>query len=123
MIDFLIDLIGDLFSDGAEVIGDTVSTVSDVVSNIELGDVLLIGSVIYVANLTVSSIQDELRNRRELKAKGATQVIIKDFLESHGCTVVSMDAYNAQNKKVGVLSMECRSYSGLYKGQKVAIKA
>lgn len=121
MLDFLIDLIGDLFSDGADLIGDAASTVGDVVSNIDLSDVLLIGSAIYVANLTVSSIQDELRNRRELKAKGATQVIIKDFINNNGYTEVSFAALNAQNKQVGTFSMKGRSCSGLYKGQKIAI--
>ncbi|MBD5194925.1 MAG: hypothetical protein HDS71_08865 [Bacteroidales bacterium] len=121
MLDFLIDLIGDLFSDGADLISDTASTVGDVVSNIDLSDVLLIGSTIYVANLTVSSIKDELHNRQELKAKGAIQVIIKDFTNNKGYTEVSLAALNAQNKQVGTFSMKGRSCSGLYKGQKIVI--
>lgn len=117
MFDFIIDLISDIFDWG----GDAVETVADVVSSVDLGDVLLIGSAIYVANLTVSSIKDELRNRRELKAKGATQVVIKDFINHNGCTEVSFAALNAQNIQVGTFSMKGSSCSGLYKGQKIAI--
>ena len=121
MIDFFLELLGDLFESGGEVIESVGETVGDVVSNVDLGDVLLIGSAIYVANLTVSSIQDKLRNRRELKAKGATQVIIKDFINNNGYTEVSFAALNAQNKQVGTFSMKGRSCSGLHKGQRIAI--
>ena len=117
MLDFLFDIIGEIFDWGS----DAIDAVVDVASNVDLGDVLLIGSAIYVANLTVSSIQDELRNRRELKAKGATQVIIKDFINNSGYTEVSFAALNAQNQQVGTFSMKGRSCSGLYKGQKIAI--
>ena len=121
MLDFIFEILGDIFdwgSDAIEAVGDTVV---DVANNIDLGDVLLIGSAIYVANLTVSSIKDELHNRQELKAKGATQVIIKDFINNNGYTEVSFAALNAQNKQVGTFSMKGRSCSGLYKGQKIAI--
>ncbi len=117
MIDFLLDIIGEIFDCGS----NAIDTVVDVASNVDLGDVLLIGSAIYVANLTVSSIQDELRNRQELKTKGATQVIIKDFINNSGYTEVSFTALNAQNKQVGTFSMKGCSCSGLYKGQKIAI--
>ena len=60
-------------------------------------------------------------NRQELKAKGATQVIIKDFINNNGYTEVSFAALNAQNKQVGTFSMKGRSCYGLYKGQKIAI--
>ena len=121
MLDFLIKLLGDIFDWGGDAIESVGETVADVASNIDLGDVLLIGSAIYVANLTVSSIKDELRNQKELKAKGATQVIITDFINNNGCTVVSFAAVNSQNKQVGTFSMKGRSCSGLYKGQKIDI--
>lgn len=121
MIDFIIDILREIFDWGGDAIEAVGDTVVDVASNVDLGDVLLIGSAIYVANLTVSSIQDELRNRRELKAKGATQVIIKDFINNNGYTEVSFAALNAQNKQVGTFSMKGRSCSGLHKGQQIAI--
>ncbi len=121
MLDFLIELFRDLFEGGSEIVESVGDAVSDVATNADLGDVLLIGSAIYVANLTVSTIQDELRTRKELKAKGATQVVIKEFIDKSGYTEVSFAALNAQNKQVGTFSMQGRSYSGLYKGQKIAI--
>lgn len=117
MLDLIWDAIEALFDWG----GDAIDTVAEVASNVDLGDVLLIGSAIYVTNLTVNSIKDELRNRQELKAKGATQVVIKDFINQSGYTEVSFAALNAQNKQVGTFSMKGRSCSGLYKGQKIAI--
>lgn len=121
MLDFLIDLLGDLFESGSEIVESFGETVVDTVSNVDLSDVLLIGGAIYVANLTVSSIQDELRNRKELKAKGATHVIIKDFINKSGYTEVSFAAMNAQGKQVGKFSMQGRTCSGLRKGQQIAI--
>lgn len=121
MLDFLIELLGDLFEEGGEIIESVGDTVVDAVSNVDLSDILLISSAIYVANLTVSSIQDELRTRKELKAKGATHVIIKDFINKSGYTEVSFAAMNAQGKQVGKFSMQGRSCSGLYKGQQIAI--
>ena len=117
MLDLIWDAIEALFDWG----GDAIDTVAEVASNVDLGDVLLIGSAIYVTHLTVNSIKDELRNRQELKAKGATQVVIKDFMNQSGYTEVSFAALNAQNKQVGTFSMKGRSCSGLYKGQKIAI--
>lgn len=121
MIDFILEILSDIFDWGSDAIETVGETVVDVASNVDIGDVLLLGSAIYVTNLTVSSIRDELRNRRELKAKGATQVIIKDFINSNGYTEVSFAALNAQNKQVGTFSMKGRSYSGLHKGQRIAI--
>jgi hypothetical protein len=93
------------------------------VGSVDLGDVLLIASTIYVTNLTVNSVRDVLRNRQELKENGATHVIIKDFIDSNdrGYTEVSFAALNEQNEQVGTFSMEGRSCSGLYVGQKIAI--
>lgn len=118
MLDLILEALEAIFDWG----GDAIDTAVDVASNVDLGDVLLIGSAIYVTNITVRSIQDELRNRKELKVKGATKVIVEDFFKNNGHTVVSLTALNDQNKRVGTLSMEGRSYSGLHKGQVIAIK-
>lgn len=123
MFDFIIDIIEQIFDSTEGAIESVVETAVDVADNVDLGDVILIGSTIYVANLTVSSIKDELRKRQELKAKGVTRVIIGDFVKDHedGCPVIHFNAYTAQNKQVGQFSMKGRSYSGLYKGQEIAI--
>lgn len=117
MLDLILDAVEAIFGEGSDV----MEALSGVADGVDIGDALLIGSAIYVANLTVSSIQDELRNRRELKAKGATQVIIKDFINQNGYTEVSFAALNAQNKQIGTFSMKGRSCSGLHKGQRIAI--
>lgn len=121
MIELLGDLIEgviDFFSDGGggEVIGDIAAGSLDVIS-----DALLIGSVVYVTSLTVDSIRSELGNRRELKAKGVTNVVIQDFINQSGYTEVSLAALNAQNKQVGTVKMKTKGYANVHKGQKIAI--
>ena len=87
----LIEWIGDLF-DGGDVIDSVVDggaavigTAFDVIST-----ALLIQGVLYVASLTVDSIRSELNNRRELKAKGVTNVVIQDFINQSGYTEISL---------------------------------
>lgn len=119
MLDLIWEAIQAIFESGEEI----ASNIDEVVGNMDWTDVLLIGSAIYVANLTVSSIQDELRNRKELKEKGVTHVILKEIIENNekNCTVLSLEALNAQNKSVGTFKMEGKSCSGLHKGQTIAI--
>lgn len=117
MLDLIWEAIQALFDFGE----GAIENIEELANGVDLSDALLIGSAIYVANLTVSSIQDELKNRKELKAKGATQAVIKDFLTNNGYTEISLDAFNAQNKQVGTFSMKSRSCSGIYKGQRISI--
>lgn len=121
MLDFIIEILGDIFDWGGDAIESVGKTVAEVASNVDLGDVLLIGSAIYVANLSVSSIRDKLRNRQELKAKGATQVVIKKFFEERDGIRLDLVALNAQNQQVGKFSMKGNSISGLSEGQRIAI--
>lgn len=121
MLDLLGDLIEgviDFFSDGGggEVIGDIVAG-----GFVVLSDALLIGSVVYVASLTVDSIRSELGNRRELKDKGVTNVVIQDFINQSGYTEISLAALNAQNKQVGTVKMNTKGYVDVHKGQKIAL--
>lgn len=111
----LIEWIGDLIdgADIADAVGDAASFV---------GDALLIGGAIYVASLTVDSIKSELRNRRELKEKGVTHVIILDFInQTNGYTEVSLAALNAQNQQVGTVKMQSKGSVNVYKGQRIAL--
>ena len=127
----MIELLGDIIEwvvdlfDGGEAVpgiveggGDLLSTAFDVVST-----ALLIQGAIYVTTLTVDSIKSELSNRRELKNKGVTNVVIQDFIRQNGRTVVSLAALNAQNKQVGSVNIESRSsdYSSLKVGQKIQL--
>ena len=118
----LIEWIGDLF-DGGDVIDSVVDggaavigTAFDVIST-----ALLIQGVVYVASLTVDSIRSELNNRRELKAKGVTNVVIQDFINQSGYTEISLAALNAQNQQVGTVKMKTSGYSNVKKGQKIQL--
>ena len=118
----LIEWIGDLF-DGGDVIDSVVDggaavldTAFDVVST-----ALLIQGAIYVASLTVDSIRSELNNRRELKTKGVTNVVIQDFINQNGYTEISLATLNAQNQQVGTVKMKTRGYSNVKKGQKIKL--
>lgn len=117
MLDFIFELLGDIFDWGS----DAVEAVADAASSVSVADALLIGSAIYVTHITVKSVQDELRNRQELKAKNATKALVKEFLTENGHTTVSLAALNAQNQQVGTFKMQGNSCSGLRKGQVIEI--
>ena len=113
----LIEWIGDLL-DGGEVLDTVVDggaaflgTAFDVIST-----ALLIQGVVYVASLTVDSIRSELNNRREIKAKGVTNVVIQDFINQNGYTEISLAALNAQNQQVGTVKMKTKGNSTVKKG-------
>ncbi len=117
MLDFILEILEDIFDWGS----DAVETVVDTATTIDISDVILFSSAIWVANLTVSSIRDNLRSRQELKAKGATQVIIKKFFDERDGIRLDLVALNAQNQQVGKFSMKGRSVSGLSEGQRIAL--
>lgn len=117
MLDFIFEILGDIFDWDEGVIEPGGETFIDVIGNVDFGDVLLIGGAIYVANLSVDSIRDIIRNRQELKANGATQVVIKKFFEERDGIKLDLVALNAQNQQVGKFSMRGNSSSGLYEGQ------
>ena len=118
----LIEWIGDLFdvSEGVtDVVGggaDILNIAFDVVST-----ALLIQGAVYVASLTVDSIRSELNNRRELKNKGVTNVIIQEFIEKNGYTEISLAALNAQNQQVGTVQMRTKGSSNVEKGQRIKL--
>lgn len=118
----LIDWVGDLF-DGGDAISGVVDGGAAVLSNAfdVLSTVLLIQGVVYVASLTVDSIRSELCNRRELKSKGVTNVVIQDFINQNGYTEISLAALNAQNQQVGTVKMQSRGTVNVRKGQKIAL--
>lgn len=117
----LIEWVGELFDGGDAVAGaiggsDLIASAVDIVST-----ALLIQGAIYVASLTVDSIRSELNNRRELKAKGVTNVVIQDFINQNGYTEISLAALNAQNQQVGTVKMKTKGNSTVKKGQKIQL--
>lgn len=128
MLDFLLELggdlidwIGDLFESGVDAVTsvDTTGIIDGVASVVS--DAFLIGSALYVVSLTADTIKSELQNRRELKDKGVTHVIIQEFIQSSGYTEVSLAALNSQNQQVGTVKMKTNDASRVHKGQKIYI--
>jgi len=128
MLDFLIDIIGEIFGSGAEdAIEEGIAAVTDAVTEVDwsslIGDVistsLLIAGAISVASITESAIREQLRNRAELKNKGVKSAVVKDFIEQAGYTEITLAALNAQNQQVGTFKMKAKSSSGVKKGTKV----
>lgn len=121
MIDWLIDLISNIF-DGAEGVVDEIV---DGVSSIDIADVvstgLLVAGVITVASLTEDAIRSELSRRQELKNKGVTSAIVTDFISKNGYTEISLAALNNKNQQVGTVKMRAQSSSGIKKGSRIAL--
>lgn len=114
MLDLLLELGGDLIEGITDFFsGDSIAEV--------LGTGLLITGAIMVTELTVDTIQSELKRRQELKGKGVTQAIITDFVRSNGYTEISLAALNAKNQQVGTVKMKARSSSGIKKGDKIRL--
>lgn len=118
MLEWLIDIIGDLFESGAEVIEEVASSI-DISEVISTG--LLIAGAITVANLTEQTIRNELKNRQELKNKGVTSAVITDFIQNNGYTEVTLAALNTNNQQVGTVKMKAQSSSGIKKGDKIKL--
>ena len=115
MLDLLLELGGDLIEGIADFF--TSEGIAEV-----LGTGLLISGAIIVTELTVDSIQSELRQRQELKGKGVTQAIITDFFRNNdGYTEISLAALNAKNQQVGTVKMKARTSSGIKKGDKISL--
>lgn len=114
MFDLLLELGGDLIEGIVDIFtGDGIAEV--------IGTSLLISGAIMVAELTVDSIQSELKRRQELKGKGVTQAIITDFVRNNGYTEISLAALNAKNQQVGTVKMKARFSSGIKKGDKISL--
>lgn len=122
MFDFILELLADLFSDGtgemvAGVAGEIATGAIEVVST-----ALLIGGAITIFSvITEEVVQRQLRNRKELKDKGVTSVIVKDFIKHSDRTTVSLAALNAQNQQVGTLQIESRQGVNLKKNQRIPL--
>lgn len=106
-----------------EFLGDAIDWIVDLGSELPIEDIaegaLLIGGVAVVANLTYDVFKDQLRKNQELKASGATHVIIDEILKKEKCTEISYSAYNAHNQKVGNYKTGGENISGLYVGQRI----
>ena len=114
MLDWLLELGGDLIEGAIELF--TSDGIAEVIST----NLLIMGAIM-VTELTVDSIQSELKRRQELKGKGVTQAIITDFVRNNGYTEISLAALNAKNQQVGTVKMKARSSSGIKKGDKISL--
>lgn len=121
MLDWLIDIISDIF-DGAEGVVDGIG---DAVSSINIADVIstgmLVAGVITIASLTEDAIRSELNRRQELKNKGVTSAVVTDFITKNGYTEISLAALNNKNQQVGTVKMRAQSSSGIKKGSRIAL--
>lgn len=124
MLEFLLECAGDLIESVGEFIGELFGEAGEVVSTINIGDVIattaLLGGAITVASLTESVIRNELSKRQELKNKGVTHAIVQDFVQSNGYTEITLAALNAQNQQVGTVKMRAQS-SYVKKGDKIQL--
>ncbi|MBE6320642.1 MAG: hypothetical protein E7075_06710 [Bacteroidales bacterium] len=124
MLEFLLECAGDLIESVGEFIGELFGEAGEVVSTINIGDVIattaLLGGAITVASLTESVIRNELSKRQELKNKGVTHAIVQDFVQSNGYTEITLAALNAQNQQVGTVKMKAQS-SYVKKGDKIQL--
>lgn len=124
MLEFLLECAGDLIESAGEFIGELFGEAGEVVSTINIGDVIattaLLGGAITVASLTESVIRNELSKRQELKNKGVTHAIVQDFVQSNGYTEITLAALNAQNQQVGTVKMKAQS-SYVKKGDKIQL--
>ena len=102
MLEFLLECAGDLIESVGEFIGELFGEAGEVVSTINIGDVIattaLLGGAITVASLTESVIRNELSKRQELKNKGVTHAIVQDFVQSNGYTEITLAALNRMRK-------------------------
>ncbi len=81
---------------------------------------LLIDITIELINVTIESIKKALEHRSEIKSNNVFCVIVKDFIKESNCTVVTLEALNAENKKVGNIKVSGSKIS-VKKGDKIAL--
>lgn len=127
IFDSVVDLLGDVFSSGAEVASEFIEGAteidwSSVISGV-INTGLLVATTITVASITEDAIRNELRNRQELKNKGVQSAVVKEFIQQSGYTEVTLAALNANNQQVGTFKMKASRSSGIEKGDKVWINA
>lgn len=127
LLGWLFELIGDIFSGVGEFIGEifgsgvgeAVAEGATAVASVAAA-AMLVSGVIAVVSLTVDSIRNELRNRKELIDKGVLSVVVADFIKYSDCTVITLDALDAANNTVGRVKMKGTNCS-VSKGQRIAL--
>ena len=113
MLDLLLELGGDLIEGIVDFFTD-----DGIKEVLETG--LLISGAIVVTELTVESIQSELKKRQDLKRKGAIGVWVDEVEKREGgATVISATAFNAMKEQVAKIKMEGPSSSGIKKGDEL----
>ena len=131
MIDWLIDLIGDFFDSGADVVADIGADVADAATTIDWSSVidgvistgLIVAGVIVVASITEDTIRGQMRNRPELLNKGVESAVVKDFIQQNGYTEITLAALNKQNQQVGTFKMKSSRVEDIELGDKIFLRA
>lgn len=131
MIDWLIDLIGDLFDSGADLVADIGADVADAATAIDWSSVidgvistgLIVAGVITVASITEDTIRGQMRNRPELRNKGVESAVVKDFIQQNGYTEITLAALNKQNQQVGTFKMKSSRVEDIELGDKILLRA
>ena len=131
MIDWLIDLIGDLFDSGADLVADMGADVADAATAIDWSSVidgvistgLIVAGVITVASITEDTIRGQMRNRPELRNKGVESAVVKDFIQQNGYTEITLAALNKQNQQVGTFKMKSSRVEDIELGDKILLRA
>lgn len=117
-MDFIFDLLGDIW----DFICGLFESVP--VAEIATGAVAVAAAsvIVSVAVLTVASIQDELRKRKQAKPN-IMGAIVSKIKEEQGCTVISLAAINSQGMTVEKFDMKApkEKVSHFFEGQKIAI--
>ena len=127
MIDWLIDLIGDLFDSGADLVADMADAAtaidwSSVIDGV-ISTGLIVAGVITVASITEDTIRGQMRNRPELRNKGVESAVVKDFIQQNGYTEITLAALNKQNQQVGTFKMKSSRVEDIELGDKILLRA
>lgn len=81
---------------------------------------VLIDITIELINVTIESIKKALQNRSDITSNNVISAIVTDFIKGDNCTIVTLDALNASNKKVGNIKVS-GSLINVKKGDKIVL--
>lgn len=81
---------------------------------------MLIDITIALVEVTAQAIREALRYRSEIRNNNVMKVIVKEFVDERNCTVVTLDAFNAQNEKLGKIKVSGKKM-GVRIGQEIAV--
>lgn len=81
---------------------------------------LLIDVTIALIEVTAYTVRQALQYRSEMTNNGVMNLVVREFINENNCTVVTLDAFNANNNKVGKVKVSGRKV-GVKIGDRIAI--